>query len=81
MSEWQEAETFAGDRSFESPVFTYDGAATIFLNVGDFEGAAISLRMASGIRDSVCVDLTLDEAKTFAAWLLRAVMEIEQVAA
>jgi hypothetical protein len=72
VSVWQEVETFGGDESYESPVFTYDGAATIYLNPSDCDGAAITLRVASGLRDAASVHLTVEETRELANWLLRA---------
>jgi hypothetical protein len=74
---WQEVETFGGDKSYESPVFTYDGAATIYLNPEDGEGAGITLRVASDIRASASVHLTIAETRELANWLMRGAQAVE----
>lgn len=73
---WQEAETWAGDREYMSPIFTYGGVATIALHPEDCEGGAISFKVASDLRESATLTLTFDEAQLMAEWLSRAASEM-----
>lgn len=76
--EWAIVETFGGDKSFESPVLTYDGAITIYLNPYDSEGAAITLKVASDLRHWASVALTVEDASELAEWLQRAASEVHE---
>ena len=76
-ADWQKAERFSGDESYLSPIFMYGGGAEIFLNPDDGEGAALTLRIASDIRASAAIDLTIAEARSLAEWLTLAAQEME----
>lgn len=74
---WQVVETFGGDRSYESPVLTFDGAVTIYLNPEDAEGAALTLRVASDLREAASVHLTIEEADALTRWLRQAIDDLD----